>query len=94
MKIQQLQPYLNIYLIPLSLKLNIVWSFKNISRLKNRPLLAIIFGGEDQKQLGHQIRWLNDIFKHENIYIVPSHDPGKISFYKKKGIIGETFSLN
>ncbi len=76
---------------------DIAWNYQNITKLKNRPLLVTIVGGEDYKQLGHQIRWLHDnIYRNDslNINIVPSHDPDLINSYIKKGLLGKTFEIN
>jgi glyoxylase-like metal-dependent hydrolase (beta-lactamase superfamily II) len=75
---------------------DIVWNYENIVKLKNRPLLVTLAGGENRKQLGHQIRWLHDrIYSNVNlnINIVPSHDPEVIRTYVKEGLLGETFEL-
>jgi glyoxylase-like metal-dependent hydrolase (beta-lactamase superfamily II) len=76
---------------------DIVWNFGNITKLKNRPLLATLIGGENRKQIGHQIRWLHDnVYKNDSydINIVPSHDPNLINSYIKNGLLGATFKIN
>jgi glyoxylase-like metal-dependent hydrolase (beta-lactamase superfamily II) len=73
---------------------DIVWNYRNISKLKNRPLLATLLGGEDRKQLGQQIHWLYNIYKKGDMIIIPSHDPEIISQHKINGLLGETLNLN
>ena len=75
---------------------DIVWNYNNIVRVKNRPILVTLAGGENCKQLGHLIRWLhNSIYKNDtiNIHIIPSHDPEVINSCIKEGLLGESFTF-
>jgi glyoxylase-like metal-dependent hydrolase (beta-lactamase superfamily II) len=73
---------------------DIVWNYMNITKLNNRPLLATLMGGEDRKQLGQQIQLFYNIHRNRDVIIIPSHDPDRISQYKKNGLLGETLNLN
>lgn len=67
---------------------DIIRNFANIERLKNKPFLVTLFGGENIKKLGHLIRWLHDLNNSGEIFIVPSNDPEIIKDYQAKGLLG------
>ena len=71
-----------------------MWNFTNIENLKNRPLLAAFFDGENPKQLGHIIRWLHELNKKESIHIVPSHDPEVIRYLMDQNLFGKELKIN
>jgi len=72
---------------------DVVWDMENVVRLTGRPrIITDWIIGEDRAAVLEQIRMLHDFSRrHDDVYIVVSHDEGQYRAYLESGLLGAEF---